>query len=121
MLCVRGFHVSCRVSSGGTDTGGTSHLKAGMASCHDRHHRIHRFNAGETLVKALVSNCKAAVIDAHTVENGSIQLVEVHRVFSNIITEIIRGAVGRASRYPSPGEPHREAAGMMVPAVVLPC
>ena len=120
MLCVRGFHVSCRVSSGGTDTGGTSHLKAGMASCHDRHHRIHRFNAGETLVKALVSNCKAAVIDAHTVENGSIQLVEVHRVFSNIITEIISFAVGHSGLDAPPCHPHAEVARVMVPAIALP-
>ena len=77
-------------------------------------------DVGQAVISSLESVGEAEVINAEESEDCGVEVVYVHWVFGNIITEVIRGTVGSASRYPSPCEPHREAAGMMVPAVVLP-
>lgn len=62
---------------------------------------------------------EAKVIDSEKSENSGIEIVDVDRVLGNVVAEIIRRAVGGASRNPSTCQPHGKAAGMMVPAVVV--
>ena len=91
-----------------------------IRSCKDGSDRVNLFNARQALVKTLVPDGETAVIDTHTVENGGIELVEMHRIFCDIIAEIIGFAVGHSGLDPSPGHPHAEVARVMVSTVALP-
>ena len=77
-------------------------------------------DVGQAVISSLESVGEAKVVNAEESEDCCVEIVNVNRVLGNIVAEIIGCTVGSASRCPSPCEPHREAAGMMVPAVVLP-
>lgn len=78
------------------------------------------FNAGKALVETLMPNSEAAMLDTHAMKDGCIELVEMHRILSDVVTEIIGFAVGHSGLNPSSGHPHAEVAWVMVPAVALP-
>ena len=46
-------------------------------------------HVGQAKVPALVSACQFFVIDPHEAKNRSVQIVNVHRVFGDIVPEIV--------------------------------
>ena len=61
------------------------------------------------------------MINAKTVQDRRVQIVHMHRVLSDVVTELVRGPVGDAGLNASARHPDGEASGMMIPAVVLGC
>lgn len=66
-------------------------------------------NIGQPIVAALKPICQFEVIDAKQVQHRGLQVVHVHRVFSDVVAEI----VGRTVRYPganaTAGKPNSKA------------
>ena len=60
-------------------------------------------DVGQALISFLESVGEAEVISAEESEDCGVEVVYVHWVLANFITEIIRGAAGSVSRYPFPG------------------
>ncbi len=75
------------------------------------------FDAGEALVEALVLEDEAAVIDAEAVEEGGVEVVHVHRVFHDVVAEVVGLAIDGSGADTTAGEPHGEVPGMMIAAV----
>ena len=78
-----------------------------------------RFHAGQALVQPLVPAGETAVVNAHAVKDRCVQLIEVHRVFRDVIAEVIGFPVGHPSLDPTAGHPHTEITGMVIASVVI--
>ena len=76
-------------------------------------------DVGQTVVAALELVSQAGVVDAQAVENGGVQVVNVHRVLDNVVTEFVGVAVSDARLDPAAGEPDRETPRMVVAAVIF--
>src|SRR5207244_10009203 len=59
------------------------------------------------------------MVDAQAMEDRRVQVMNVHRVAGNVVAEIVRLAVSQSGLDPAAGEPDREAARMMVAAIIL--
>ena len=57
---------------------------------------------------------EALVIDAQEVQDGGMQVADVHGIGRDVVTEVVGGAVGVAGFDAASRHPHGEAAGMMV-------
>ena len=75
-------------------------------------------DVGEAEVAALVTVGQAGVFDAHQVENRRVEVVYMHAILDDIVTEVVGLAVGRALVDAGAGHQYREAARMVVAAVV---
>lgn len=74
---------------------------------------------GEAVVTALELEGEPGVIHAEAVEQGGVQIMNVDRIARDVVVEVV-GFTERESRSDSAaGHPQGEAAGMMVPSVVL--
>lgn len=95
-------------------------------------------NIGEAEIPALVAISEFPVIDAHQVENGGIEVMDMHGAGSpvffswlriesisigvgDIISVVIGAAVGDTWADSATGHPDSEAAGMVVAAIIFPC
>ncbi len=78
-------------------------------------------NIGQTKVAALMSEGQSLVVDPQTVQNGRVQIVNVHRVFRHVVTEVIRLAVNDPRFDAAAGHPFGVASRMMVATVVCLC
>src|SRR5688572_30183863 len=58
------------------------------------------------------------VIDAELMEDGGLEIVNVHGIVDHVVGEIVRLAVGEARLETAPGEPHGETTRMVVAAVI---
>src|SRR6476660_1117895 len=56
------------------------------------------------------------MIQSHQMENGSVNVVEVGSILDGMEANFIGGTVDCARLDTAPGEPHREAGGVMVPS-----
>ena len=59
------------------------------------------------------------MVDTHQVEDGCIEVVHMHWVPGNIVTIIVGLAVDQTSSNPGAGQQGREAAGMVVPTIIV--
>ena len=75
-------------------------------------------NIGEPVVAALVAHGEAGVVQTQQVENGGVEVVDMHRVRDDIVGKVIRLADDRAALDPAAGEPEREAARVMITPVI---
>jgi hypothetical protein len=57
------------------------------------------------------------VVEAHQVQNGRLQVVDVHLVLDGLIAEVVGGAVGHAAFDAAAGEHRRKAVDVMVAPV----
>ena len=76
-------------------------------------------DAGEPLVEALVAVGEPLVVEAEQLQRGRVEVADVNRVLDDVVGKVVGLAVDLAGSGPAAGHPHREAAGMMVAAVVL--
>ena len=70
-------------------------------------------------VSALEAVCPSRVIDAEAMQQRGIQVVDVNRIASDVEAVVVRFCIGDSGTNASSGEPHREAATVMVAAVVV--
>lgn len=59
------------------------------------------------------------MIKTELMQHGRVQIANVHRVFGDIVGEIVRLAVGDTGFYAAARQPHAEAAGVVISTVVL--
>ena len=64
-----------------------------------------------------MSHAEAAVVDAHEVENGGVEIVGADGVFYDIVSKVVGFAVGVTGLHAAPGHPDGEATGVVVSAV----
>src|SRR5262245_7037477 len=76
-------------------------------------------HVGQPEIAATVAVCEPFVVEAHEVQDGGVQIVDVRSVFDGRVAEFIGGAVDVAALHPAAGQPHREAEMMMVAASAL--
>ena len=86
----------------------------------DQLHYGGRFHAGQALVQALVPHGETAVVNAHAVKDRCVELIEVHRVFRDVIAEVICFPVGHPRPDPTAGHPHAEITWVVISSVVIP-
>src|SRR5258708_3735143 len=94
-------------------------MRAINALCQDCRYGLSPFDAGELLVEALELVGEAFVVDAHAVEDGGVQVVDVDGVFDGVVGEVVGFAVDVAGLDAAAGEPGAEVSGVMVAAVVF--
>ena len=71
----------------------------------------------QSISPALMFEDQPLMIYATKVHQRSLEVMYVHRIFDNVVAEIVGLAVAKARFDPSPGHPHGEAPGMVIPAV----
>ena len=76
-------------------------------------------HVGQTEIPSLISIGETFVVDAQLVENCGIQVVNVDRVFGDVIAEIVSLTVSHARFDTAAGCPHGEATRMMVASVIF--
>src|SRR6266851_5847220 len=57
---------------------------------------------------------KFRVVDAHEVEDGGVDVMDVHRLVHHLPPEVIGRSIGHAALDASAGEPHAEAVRVVV-------
>src|SRR5262249_53452724 len=76
-------------------------------------------NVGQSEVTALKAIGQLLVIDAHAMQSGRIEVVDVDRVLDDVVAEIVSLTVADAGLDAAAGHPDRVAAAMMIPTVIL--
>ena len=74
---------------------------------------------GEAEIPALIGVDQSFMVDAEEVENGRIEVVHVDRITGDVVGEVVGFAVDVALFDTTAGEPHAEAAGVVIAAVVF--
>ena len=75
-------------------------------------------NISQAKIATLESVGQARVVDAHLMQQCGVQVMNVNRVVHDVVTKIVRLPVNHSRSNSTPGQPHREAATVMVAAVV---
>ena len=75
-------------------------------SCQDVVYGAALVDAGDPHVESLELVRQLAIINSHAVQNCCVQLMDVDRVFSDVITEVVRFAVNDAG-FDSSARPSR--------------
>src|SRR5690606_7371066 len=74
---------------------------------------------GKSVSPAQMFEYKPLVIKPHQVQDGSVKVMNVDRIFDNIITKIVSFSIYDAGFYTASGHPEAEAPRVMVAAVVI--
>src|SRR6266545_5646780 len=90
----------------------------GRELCEDALDRF-AVNIGEAEVATLETIDEFLVIDTQTAQDRGIEVVDVHGIFHDVVTELIGVAVADAGLDAAAGHPDRIAAPVMVAAVVV--
>ena len=53
---------------------------------------MRRLDAGQTLVESLELETQFAIVDSHAMQDRRIQIIEVDRVFGDVVAEVVRFA-----------------------------
>ena len=75
--------------------------------------------AGESHVETLEFIAQATVVDAQTVQDGGIQVVDVNGVFDDVVTKVVGLAIDHAGLDSAAGHPDGKTLRMMVAAIVF--
>lgn len=73
---------------------------------------------GEPKATALVAVGQSFMVDSEDVQQGGLEIVNVHRVLCHVVAEVVGGTVTRSWLDPGPGHPESKTARMMIPAIV---
>src|SRR5579883_3410462 len=88
-----------------------------------RQHILHHISVyvREAEVPVLTLVGQLLVVDAETMKDGRVQVVNFNRIGRDVVAIVIRFAEGEAWLNSSARKPHREAARVMVAAIILGC
>src|SRR5262245_40319535 len=87
--------------------------------CNQSLNRFDVFHADEPLVQHAVEIAKPVGIEAHLVQDGGVQALDVQRIFYCRRAKLIGSAQSDAALDASAGQPHREAIRVVVAAGAL--
>ena len=76
-------------------------------------------HVGQAVLAAFEFERQLFVIDAHTVQDRGVQIVNMDRIVRNIVREVVRSPEGDSRPDPSARQPHGKTAAMMVSTVVV--
>jgi hypothetical protein len=76
-------------------------------------------NIGQAIASALVLEGQFFVINAHQVHNGCLKIVDMHRVFLDVIAKIVGLTKHKTLFHPGSCHPNRVAARVMVAAIIV--
>lgn len=76
-------------------------------------------NIGQSVASTLESIRKSFVIDSEEVHHRRLDIVDVNRIFGDVVSEFIGLTVDGTRAHSSTREPHRKAPRVMVAAKVL--
>ena len=114
------FGVRCAADRGGTERSVPFHLLF-LATLSEflrqnfPHHSSMHVRQAE--VAAAVTVGEAGVVEAEEVEEGGVEVMDVDFVFDRFVAELVGVAEGLAPLYPAAGQPHGEAAAVVVAAL----
>src|SRR5690606_36459959 len=74
---------------------------------------------GKPITPAQMPIGKFLVVQSQLMEDGSMEIMYMYRIFVDIITKFIRFAVDDTRLHPSACHPYAEAAWMMIPAIIV--
>lgn len=102
---------------------GISYVLAGGRKA--THHRLGEqrlddvaVDVGEAEMAALEFIGETEVIDAEAMENGGVEVVDIHGVTGDVVAEVVGFTVGEAGFDAAAGEPEGEATGMVIAPVI---
>src|SRR5262245_50265345 len=91
--------------------------KARATSSHQNPlHHVRLLDARTPHIQAAELVREACVVDSETVQDRRVEITQVHRILRDIVAEVIRGSVLDARLDAAAGEPHGEAASVMIAA-----
>ena len=96
-----------------------SHLAPDKQLCNQRFNDLRRFNTRQFLIQSLELVRQPIVIETQQLQHGGVEVANVDRVSDDVVGEIVGLTVDRATLGTAAGHPHREAARVMVAAVVV--
>src|SRR5687768_13496195 len=76
-------------------------------------------HAGELHIQALIAVRKPLVIDPEQMKDRRLEVPDVNRISHNIVREIVRFSIDNPALDTGPGQPHGEAPGVMIPAIIF--
>ena len=76
-------------------------------------------DVGKALVATAVSKDKPFVVDAELMQNGGLEVVDVHGVFGDVDAVVVSLAVGDAGAHAATGEPHHETVRIVVATIAV--
>jgi hypothetical protein len=79
------------------------------------------FDAGQSLFETLELVCELFVVETHAMQYRCIDVVNMHGVFDDVVTEVVGFAMDQSFFDAAARHPHAEISGMVVPAVVVFC
>src|SRR5439155_3094298 len=74
---------------------------------------------GQSEVPAAVAEGELLVVHAHEVQEGGVQVVDVHLILDGIEAELVGGAVGESALDAAAGEPDGEAGAVVIASLAL--
>jgi hypothetical protein len=72
-----------------------------------------RLNARQSLIKSLKLERKPFVIDAHAMQNGRVDIVDMHRIANHVVAEIVSLAKQEATFDSPSSQPETEISRMV--------
>ena len=75
-------------------------------------------DVGEAEVASAGAEGELGVVNAHEIEDGGMDVMDVDRLVDDLPAEVVGGAVGHAALDAAAGEPHAEAVRIVVAASV---
>src|SRR5262249_53123550 len=76
-------------------------------------------NVGQAEVAALVAEGEPCVVDAQALQDRGVEMMDVDGGLDDVVAEVVGGAVALATVDAAAGQPHREAAAVVVAPVVV--
>ena len=76
------------------------------------------FYPGQTLLETLEGEGESFVIDPHAMENRCVDIVDMYRIFGDVVTVIVGRSEFDPTLDPAAGHPHAETLRMMVSTVI---
>ena len=58
------------------------------------------------------------MLDPQATQHGGLQVMDMHWIFGDVITEVVGLTDDRACLHSAAGHPHREATGVMIASIV---
>ena len=74
-------------------------------------------NIGQAIVPTLELKRELGVVNPQAVQDCCVEVVDMNGIFGNVVAEFIGRAIGYSGLNSAAGQPHREAARMVIPAV----
>src|ERR1700726_415658 len=84
-------------------------------SCND----VRRSGAGKLLIQPLKFERESIVVDSKTMQNRSVEVPHMHRIFDDVIAVVICFAKSDSGSHSTPCHPRRVAARMVITPVVF--